>query len=414
MKKYVDKDKLQEYTTKLTSSPFIKKEYVTPEMFGAVGDGITNDATAIQAAIDTGLPVYFSKKSYKINSTITITKPIILIGSTSQRLETGRCNLDFSSVTGNAIVIGVQGVTIEDLNFLGDRTNTICFDIENFYKLTLNRCGIFKFNKGIYTNRAWNIGINNCIFEFCNTCIEMNGTNTSWSIVGTNFYWSTYGIVSNTELDYSALYACGFDSCDTCIQLGHSNADALALIGCGFENYIIGVYCMGNAYCTLINPLFLNTERSVETYKGFGQIVVIGGRTDWELTPNKSDVIHVGTWMNDNAHVMANVVSFNERYMMPIKMGQVCDYVWPISNGYTMHINYENNTMFDVEINTCTTDYPETVHFTKESSTIAKTQGTFNTFTYVIDHDNNKIDITFTKGGNIRVRGWFKYGGSIT
>lgn len=41
--------------------------YVTPEMFGAVGDGVTDDLAAIQAAINSGLPVAGQSNDYKID-----------------------------------------------------------------------------------------------------------------------------------------------------------------------------------------------------------------------------------------------------------------------------------------------------------------------------------------------------------
>ena len=41
--------------------------------FGAVGDGVTDDTAAIQAAVDAGLDVYFPAGTYNITSTITIT-----------------------------------------------------------------------------------------------------------------------------------------------------------------------------------------------------------------------------------------------------------------------------------------------------------------------------------------------------
>ena len=44
--------------------------FVTPEMYGAKGDGETDDSDAIQLAINSGFPVYFSKKTYLISKTI--------------------------------------------------------------------------------------------------------------------------------------------------------------------------------------------------------------------------------------------------------------------------------------------------------------------------------------------------------
>ncbi len=49
--------------------------YITPEMYGAVGDGVTDDSVAIQTAIDTAgntYPVYLAKKNYKISSGLVL------------------------------------------------------------------------------------------------------------------------------------------------------------------------------------------------------------------------------------------------------------------------------------------------------------------------------------------------------
>lgn len=55
--------------------PYIKKDYVTPEMFGAVGDGKTDDTNAVQQAINYSIKNsidFVGEKNYKTTSTILI------------------------------------------------------------------------------------------------------------------------------------------------------------------------------------------------------------------------------------------------------------------------------------------------------------------------------------------------------
>lgn len=51
----------------------IENAYVTPEQFGAVGDGTTDDTAAIQAAVDKqGLVIFGAKKSYRVTSVVRL------------------------------------------------------------------------------------------------------------------------------------------------------------------------------------------------------------------------------------------------------------------------------------------------------------------------------------------------------
>lgn len=50
------------------------QNYVTPQMFGAVGDGVTDDTEAVQAALDAGGIIYFPAGRYKVTRQLTATK----------------------------------------------------------------------------------------------------------------------------------------------------------------------------------------------------------------------------------------------------------------------------------------------------------------------------------------------------
>ena len=62
---------------------------ISVEDYGAVGDGITDDATAIQAAVNAGYDIYFpSNKTYYVASSITINHNVHLHGGENTTIKT--------------------------------------------------------------------------------------------------------------------------------------------------------------------------------------------------------------------------------------------------------------------------------------------------------------------------------------
>lgn len=64
----------QEIDESLSKIEVLTESFTTPQMFGAVGDGVTDDTAAIQAALDNGGLIYFPAGVYKTTKQLTTTR----------------------------------------------------------------------------------------------------------------------------------------------------------------------------------------------------------------------------------------------------------------------------------------------------------------------------------------------------
>lgn len=97
--------------------------YVSPEMFGAVGNGVADDSAAFQSAINSGAPIRLQNKTYNVsNVDITIPTHIDMCGAKIQRAVEG----------GNIFVaraaLTLENGTLDGLNNSDGYSHVLLFD----------------------------------------------------------------------------------------------------------------------------------------------------------------------------------------------------------------------------------------------------------------------------------------------
>ena len=150
-----DKDSLVDATNEVLNN-LNYRYYVTPEMFGAVGDGLTDDTAAIQNAIDSNKPVMFSEKTYLVTASGTGSHDTILLKNNTVIKGNGATlKLAANGYDRYRILTAreISNVWIDDLIIIGDK------DDHSGY--------IGELGYGISVDGATNIHINNCKCSKC-------------------------------------------------------------------------------------------------------------------------------------------------------------------------------------------------------------------------------------------------------
>ena len=189
---------------------------VRPESYGAVGDGVTDDSTAIQAAIDAAngfRPVVFaSPLGYYSSATLTVPQFGSLVGLHRQSGVGGSAGprIKFPSGVGTGISLG-NNCDISNLTIYGGGNGVGVSSAAGSPNLT---------NTNVTT---WGTGA-----EFTNAYYSR--------LIGTEFAYCTTGLRIHTAYNFN-LFGPVFRACATGIQVATGPAQSLSIFGGSIEGY---------------------------------------------------------------------------------------------------------------------------------------------------------------------------------
>lgn len=211
--------------------------YVTPEMFGAKGDGTTDDTTAFIECLNTKKLILLANKTYLINS-LTISNTNFNIKGTQSIIKVnGQINLSYVSKS-----------FISNVTFNGNDTNT-CF-YGGVSGLILNNC-IFNHFESVVKARqdsAWNgnISMTDCVINDCNVFYEPLNTSPNsnsfircdfnrinkifYSNLSNNVYWENISLI-NCDIENNGIL---FSN-----EISTNIFSPLDIIDCYIENTVL-------------------------------------------------------------------------------------------------------------------------------------------------------------------------------
>ena len=207
--------------------------FVTPEMYGAVGDGVADDIIAIRTAIQSGKPVYFSN-SYYISEPITLVNGAALIGG-----ETYDYIINLKTSAGAFIIPdNVRAVTIKGFHCQAQNNNETLLDINASSTRHIHIEGVRadNYNKGIYiTGTLWDSTFKNMRIESNTSATDLyvETNHNCFNVLLESVYFSGGGIINVNN------YSGSFKNCNFGLfqdnQIRFTAKSNILFISCNLE-----------------------------------------------------------------------------------------------------------------------------------------------------------------------------------
>ena len=246
--------------------------YVTPQMYGAVGDGITDDTSAVQDAIDAAdkIGVYFPAGDYLVSS-LTLQDRTVLYGEPGSNIIQAGSALIFDATS-------LKNVKIENLTFTNSNDLPTIFKLTSCEYCDIINCHFIGNDINLYSNNGIvmfitcsNVQIIDCEADHaqaeglwlsdCNNCIVkggsyhsmddgsgivIDGQSTKNVIIDEIETYSCNGSSINVNAPYCTVQNCFcHDNATIGINLGHGNASSAANYSTVQNNKVINSATIG-------------------------------------------------------------------------------------------------------------------------------------------------------------------------
>lgn len=220
---------------------------ITPEMYGAIGDGITNDSNIINYILSIyNTCLLCDNKNYYIDNTLNITHNFTIYakGRSVLTIKNGINGINISSNIDNIYIKNLD-IHVKDLeDIIGQENSGNGINInQGAQYISIIDCSIRGFNYAIYNiNGTWCDKIENCKIMNNNTGIYLDGENNNNSVRNCVITYNKYGIFAGEGR--------GFIISESNIKLNNvgirltNNADSVVIANNYFErNSLYSVEC---------------------------------------------------------------------------------------------------------------------------------------------------------------------------
>lgn len=312
-------------------------DYITPQKFGAKGDGAADDTVALQAAIDVGGHIVLPCGTYRVTDALTIKSCTVIDGNGS-------------TIVSNLPVIfkgsGLENVTIQNMKLVStvdisatpDMSETeadgrgylltdgiISIDSSNLIRV--ERCNIKGSFCGIFIFESTNVTVSdNEVCEASHICVCLSGC----QFICTNNYIHDVKVCESADGYPTYL----FQATDTVLSQQQSIIANNRMINNPMWD---GIMCHRGADVIISNNQIVNVRNGIdlttvttEAYK-FGNIIVKGNEligttvNKWASSALNNGILLLGNADNvyDGVSISHNIVKGFGRFSSPSGMSQI-------------------------------------------------------------------------------------------
>lgn len=334
----------------------VENVHVTPEMYGAVGDGVADDTEAVKSAISSGKPV-------QLNGIYMVTETIII--PTDSHISGGGTIRKTNTATGNAPVNAVfyisgsyctiEGITISETSVTAINNHVTAIAIANsVHHVSIENVQVWRVETGISTlGTTFMLNIKNVTCHFCISAFDLWSDATKTSILMERCYANRCHVpYAIKKANYSTLISCGADSTNpeqtvenevtpTYIP-GNSDSEngiynfdsceGITVISCGSESgYSNGVYRFTGNMASMIELRNCISVYNASRYSEKNTGIIV---SDVPFPVIKVDGMKI-FFPEDSENTANNIVALNDTistYNLPLKKSIVLSNIATVGN----------------------------------------------------------------------------------